>query len=181
MMSFISLSSFPINGKQCYGVLNPERCNNFDHLIGQSVLIDQKPHTIIGVERFAHAPPYIAGEKIALQTDFPARCEHRPPFIMAEDDGTVAIDGRALDALDACLAKGGEIMPPMTALTSQNGLTIRQLRQWLDGIPDYGEDAAERTVWIKTGHATSSPAIRVGPLNKTDSSCDILFTTSDYA
>ena len=50
---------------------NPITCTNFSHLIGQDARITSASGAeyfgrIIGVERFAHAEPWWAGDKIAL-------------------------------------------------------------------------------------------------------------------
>lgn len=40
--------------------------SDFSHLLGRCVLLDGSPFLVSGVERFAHAPPWHAGEKIGL-------------------------------------------------------------------------------------------------------------------
>lgn len=47
-------------------VLNPSDCETFDHMTGQRVVIDGVTRYVCAVERFAHAPPYRAGEPIGL-------------------------------------------------------------------------------------------------------------------
>lgn len=69
MLSFTSLSSYPIKGYQAFAVNNPYLCNDFDHIKHNTVLIDGVQYFILGVERFAHDPPWRENEPIGLLTD----------------------------------------------------------------------------------------------------------------
>ncbi len=66
---FESRDNFFVNGRACYVVENPERCNDFTHLIGQEVEIDNVAWRIVGVECFLHLPPFKVGEPIALMVE----------------------------------------------------------------------------------------------------------------
>jgi len=70
MIEFESISEcFKITGKPGLGgvpVLLHKDMDNFDELIGDTVLVDDEEIFVIGVERFAHAPPWKEGEAIAL-------------------------------------------------------------------------------------------------------------------
>jgi len=66
MFEFKSMSKYQIKGKDCYGVKNPIECNDFDHLVGVTVVIDGELKKVIGVESFCTAPPCRKDEKIGL-------------------------------------------------------------------------------------------------------------------
>jgi hypothetical protein len=74
---FESLSGYNVapghGGGLVFSVNNPFECQDFEHLIGASARIDGKDYTIVGVERFAHAPPWIEGEVIGLLVSDPKR------------------------------------------------------------------------------------------------------------
>jgi hypothetical protein len=63
-------------------------------------------------------------------------------------------------------------------LRNENGITIRELRIWLNRLPMadiYGED---RVVRVSTGENTSFPIVEIGPINAgEDNSCDLLLKT----
>jgi hypothetical protein len=71
MHSFKSLYSFTVNGRPCFAVENPEQCDDFAHLIGHEIEIDGRRCKVLGVERYAHTPPFRKGEHISLLTDLP--------------------------------------------------------------------------------------------------------------
>jgi hypothetical protein len=52
-----------------FRVQNPVECRDFNHLVGQAVMINGEQYTVRSVERFAHAAPWRAGEDIALWID----------------------------------------------------------------------------------------------------------------
>ena len=70
MIEFESISEcFKLSGKpQLKGVpvLLHKDMDNVEDLIGDTVLVDDEEIFVIGVERFAHAPPWKEGEAIAL-------------------------------------------------------------------------------------------------------------------
>jgi hypothetical protein len=49
-----------------YVVANPVECGDFKHLIGKYVRCDGEVRKVLNVERFAHSPPWRAGERICL-------------------------------------------------------------------------------------------------------------------
>ncbi len=65
------------------------------------------------------------------------------------------------------------------------GVTVRQLREYLDTLPDpdVDMDGEECTLWITTGRGLSSPVHIVTPLNARQHNgrewCDIIFETLD--
>ena len=67
MQIFKSLSNYKIDGNQCFAVENPTACENFNHLVGADVEIDGMVYNVEAIERFAHTPPFSAGEHIGLQ------------------------------------------------------------------------------------------------------------------
>lgn len=71
MKTLKSLSSYQVQGKPCFALENPSACENFDHLIGEVVEIDGVRYKIDAVERYAHTPPFRAGERIGLQVSLP--------------------------------------------------------------------------------------------------------------
>lgn len=68
----------------------------------------------------------------------------------------------------------------MKLLETPNGLTIRQLKDWLASIPDTDEHGEPREVWIKTGFSSSSQVKRLIPLNWTPTSCDIVLESDAF-
>ena len=61
-------------------------------------------------------------------------------------------------------------------LKNRNGITIRELKEWLSSIKDVDEYGEEREVWMSTGWCESSPVTEVWPLNVSpDGSSDIIF------
>jgi hypothetical protein len=66
MPTFTALGKYTRKDKDIYSVYNDRECENFNHLIGCNVKIDDKIKKIIGVERFCHNPPWRKGEKIGL-------------------------------------------------------------------------------------------------------------------
>jgi len=67
MIELTSMSDeFDVAGGVAVAVANPRECDDFCHLIDKYVRVDGMVHHIIGVERAAHAPPWLAGEGIAL-------------------------------------------------------------------------------------------------------------------
>lgn len=69
MLSFKSLSSYPIKGYRAFAVNNPYRCFDFDHIKHHIVLIDGTEYFILAIECFAHDPPWREDEPIGLLTD----------------------------------------------------------------------------------------------------------------
>jgi ABC-type antimicrobial peptide transport system ATPase subunit len=73
---FVSREAFEVTGRGvAYPVANPVECNDFSHLIGQVVLINGEARTVVGVERFTHAPPWREGEGISLLVQRPPPSE----------------------------------------------------------------------------------------------------------
>ncbi len=68
-MIYQSEGEFIINGRRCFAVLNKTRCHDFNHLKGATVNIDGKEEKVLGVEYFAHAPPWGEGEFITLMVE----------------------------------------------------------------------------------------------------------------
>lgn len=67
MIEFVSLDSFDLKERGKIFVTTLDRdTDDFSHLIGQVVKLDGKEVTVIAVERYAHSPPWHAGENIAL-------------------------------------------------------------------------------------------------------------------
>jgi len=70
MIEFESISEcFKIlgnRGLKGVPVLLHKDMDNFDELIGDTVLVDGEEIYVVGVDRFAHAPPWKEGEAIAL-------------------------------------------------------------------------------------------------------------------
>jgi hypothetical protein len=64
--SFKSLDSFKVRGHDVHAVELASDVTDFDHLIGHDVEIDGTVYRCIGVERFAHNPPWRKGEKIGI-------------------------------------------------------------------------------------------------------------------
>ena len=67
-----------------------------------------------------------------------------------------------------------------------NGVTVRQLREFLAALPDpdLDMDEEECTIWISTGRGLSSPVNIVSRLNHRKHGgrewCDILFESIDH-
>ena len=70
MLEFESIADcFKITGKpdlKGVPVLLLKDMDNFDDLIGDTVLVDDEEIYVTSVERFAHAPPWKEGEVVAL-------------------------------------------------------------------------------------------------------------------
>jgi hypothetical protein len=64
---FNSLGTFYIAGRgKCFNVKLPITCIDFDWIINKKAKIDEEIHTIIGVEKRAHSPPWRTGEEVSL-------------------------------------------------------------------------------------------------------------------
>ena len=58
---------FKVHGRgNAYTVQNPKECNDFDYLMNQKILMNGRKRTVIGVDRFAHCPPWRKDELISL-------------------------------------------------------------------------------------------------------------------
>lgn len=59
---------FQIAGRgTVYACALDRTCEGFSHLIGQTVIIQGVgPRVCLGVERFAHCPPWREGEKVGI-------------------------------------------------------------------------------------------------------------------
>ena len=68
----------------------------------------------------------------------------------------------------------------MKNLLSPSGMTIRELKDWVNQLPDKDKNGEDREVWVETGVGLSSPAIRAWPLNSTEDSCDIILGSSVF-
>lgn len=66
MLEFSAMDWFKVRDMDAAVVLNPTECSDFDHLIGSYVVIDKTVRRVRAVERFTHAAPWRAGEKISL-------------------------------------------------------------------------------------------------------------------
>ncbi len=64
--NYKSLSRYKIQDKQMISIANPSECQDFSHLIGSHIFIDSQEYTVLGVERFAHNPPWRKNEPIGL-------------------------------------------------------------------------------------------------------------------
>jgi hypothetical protein len=59
-----------------------------------------------------------------------------------------------------------------------NGLTVKQLKDFVADLPETDQNGDDFTVWIETGRELSSEAKAVRMLNKNDYGCDILIALS---
>jgi hypothetical protein len=67
MISFSSLDRHAVQGRGDVLIVSLDRDTaDFSHLLGHDVQIDGKVVRVVGVERFAHSPPWRAGEHIGL-------------------------------------------------------------------------------------------------------------------
>jgi len=55
-----------------------------------------------------------------------------------------------------------------------NGLTIAELKQIVNALPDQNDVGEPFTVWIETGKGLSSEVVEVRELNKRDSGSDLI-------
>lgn len=90
---------------------------------------------------------------------------------------TIQIQGRndAFYIIEGLLAESYEERPFPEALENENGITVRQLKDWLAAVPDYNESGEESEVWLtNTNNETrSNQATSVWQLNRTDIIFDI--------
>ena len=68
----------------------------------------------------------------------------------------------------------------ITIIETPNGMTIRELREWLCKLPDTDEEGNEREVWVTTGIRRSSIVVRGIALNHREDSCDVLLESSVF-
>lgn len=64
-----SLDTYTIKGKQCFAVLLPKDCNDFNWIIGQFIIIDNSGYKVLGVDRKAHSPPWHKGEAVGFMVE----------------------------------------------------------------------------------------------------------------
>jgi len=65
--AFKSLETYHLQGRGIvYIVENPHDCDDFQHLIGANVLVNNFQYVVVAVERFLHCPPWRMGERIGL-------------------------------------------------------------------------------------------------------------------
>ena len=58
---------FYISGRgKAYTVRNPKKCVNFNHLVDQEIIMNGDRRIVVGIEKFAHHPPWVEGEIISL-------------------------------------------------------------------------------------------------------------------
>ena len=67
MLKFRTEDMIKVNGYRNAVVKNPYECKDFGHIIGKDVEIDGVVERVIGVERYAHYPPWREGEMIGLK------------------------------------------------------------------------------------------------------------------
>ena len=68
--AFDSIQTYYIAGRgKSFVIKCPITCQDFDWLIGREVTVDGKQHKVIGIEKFMHAAPWNAGEKISILVD----------------------------------------------------------------------------------------------------------------
>ena len=67
MLKFRTEGVIEVNGLRNAVVKNPHGCKDFTHIIGKDVEVDGIKERVIGVERFAHCPPWREGEMIGLK------------------------------------------------------------------------------------------------------------------
>ena len=62
----------------------------------------------------------------------------------------------------------------MDALDTPNGMTIRQLKDWLSEFPDCDPDTGEpHEVFVETGYGSTGPVLQVWPMNHNGKSGDV--------
>ena len=66
----------------------------------------------------------------------------------------------------------------MKILENINGMTIRELKDWLAAVPDVDANGEACEVWIETARGCSSPVVRAIPLNLRGESCDLLLEST---
>jgi hypothetical protein len=49
-----------------------------------------------------------------------------------------------------------------------NGITVQELRQYLESVPDYDKNGEPTLVWIEVKAGLSSVATCIGPIDVTD-------------
>ena len=50
-------------------------------------------------------------------------------------------------------------------VVNTNGITIRQLKEWLADAKEVDENGDDYGVWLETGDFTNSPVTEIWPLN----------------
>lgn len=58
--------------------------------------------------------------------------------------------------------------PVRLPVENENGITVRQLREFLEGWPDADSIEGEPEVWIDTGDRRTNVCVGLWPLNRTD-------------
>ncbi len=66
MIVLQSIYTYETGTGKVFVVPNPVECRDFKHLYG-IVKIDGAEREVVGVEYFAHSPPWRAGEKIGVK------------------------------------------------------------------------------------------------------------------
>ena len=66
----------------------------------------------------------------------------------------------------------------MEAFFCPSGLTVRELRELLNNIPDTNPDGEAFEVWVETGIGLSSQVKSVWSLNNGPDGCDVFLSPS---
>jgi len=67
VQTFTSLGKWEMVGRgEVYTVRCPFKCYGFEWLLNKPAIIDGKELKVIGIEKFAHMPPFAKGELIGL-------------------------------------------------------------------------------------------------------------------
>lgn len=56
----------------------------------------------------------------------------------------------------------------MKPLVNENGITVRQLKQWVQDLPEYGDNGEEYEVYLSNNERTSSIVKELWNLNEGD-------------
>ena len=66
-------------------------------------------------------------------------------------------------------------------LENEKGITIRELKEYINGLPEKDDNGNDFEVWIETGKCLSSPVVEIIPLNAKDNGHDIELISRAFA
>lgn len=66
-------------------------------------------------------------------------------------------------------------------LLNTNGISIADLKRFLQHLPELDDDGDDYQVWLKSGDGVSSPCTAIRLLNLSDDGSDIMLSYSDDA